>query len=93
MSDDVGTIQFKDPDNRKRFPWNWAAWLGQDTIVASEFIVPDGLAAVDEDFTTTTAEVWLTGGTLGADYEVTNRITTAAGATEDRTMTIKVRKR
>lgn len=38
----------------------------------------------------TTATVWLSGGTAGQEYAVTNRITTTAGRTDDRTILITV---
>jgi len=43
--------------------------------------------------TATSATVWLSGGTAGQSYIVTNRITTAAGRTEDRSFTIRVEER
>jgi len=61
-----------------------------DTIVDSEWIVPDGLVLDDESFTTSKTVVWLTGGTAKTRYEVTNRITTSDGRIDDRTILIYV---
>lgn len=48
---------------------------------------------VSETNTATKATVWLSGGTAGQIYTVTNRITTAAGRTEDRSFAIRVEER
>ena len=86
----------KDPDAVLDYQFNWAEWLtesGDDTISTSTMIVPDGITADSDTNTTNTGTIWLSGGTLGEDYEITNRIVTAGGRTEDRTITIKVRAR
>jgi hypothetical protein len=41
----------------------------------------------------TTASAWLSGGTAGQSFTVTNRITTTGGRTEDRSFTIRVEER
>ena len=41
--------------------------------------------------TTTTATIWLTGGTSGEEYLVTNQITTAGGRIEQKSFKIIVR--
>ncbi len=86
----------KDPDAVLDYQFNWAEWLTEndsDTIFTSTLIVPTGIIKDSDTKTTTTATIWLSGGTLGEDYDITNRIVTAGGRTEDRTMTIKVRAR
>lgn len=83
----------KDPNAVLDYIVDWSDWLGSDTISSSSFTVPTGLTEDSDSNTTTTATVWLSGGTPGEDYEVTNRIVTAGGRTEDRTITIRVRQR
>lgn len=86
----------KDPNAVLDYIWDWGKkWLGSDTIVSSSVTVQTGLTKDSESNTTTTATVWLSGGTLGEDYEVVNRIVTANDPprTEDRTITIMVRER
>ena len=74
---------------------DWTKWLDEvgDTIETSTWIVPTGLTKVTETNTTKLATVWLSGGTVGMNYTVTNRITTAAGRADDRSITIRVRER
>lgn len=86
------TLKIKDPDATIDFPHDWSLWLAStgDTIVTSTWIVPTGLTKTDESNTTTTATVWLSGGTAGQSYEITNRIVTAQGRTDDRSIQIVV---
>jgi len=83
----------KDPDAILDYVIDWTAWLGADTIAASQWIVPSGLTKTAEENSSTTATVWLSGGSAGQRYTVTNRITTAGGRTEDRSISIQVKER
>ena len=83
----------KDPDATLDYIIDWSEWLDTDTISTSTWTVPTGLTNVSDSNTTTTATIWLSGGTAGQRYTVSNRIVTAAGRTEDRSITIKVRQR
>ena len=83
----------KDSNAVLDYIWDWSDWLGSDTISSSSVTVQTGLTADSDSNTTTTATVWLSGGTPGEDYEVTNRIVTAGARTEDRTIIIMVRER
>jgi len=86
-----------DPDATLDYEWDWTAWLGTDTITTAEIILPTGddvtltatPAFVDAGIVTT----WLSGATLGMSYRVTCRVTTTAGRTDDRTITVSCRQR
>ena len=81
----------KDPNATLDFIWDWSAWLGAtDTIASHTFIAETGLTINSSSNTATTATVWLSGGTLAETYDVTCRITTTSGRTEDRTARIFV---
>lgn len=81
-----------DPDATLDYEWDWTGWLGTDTIATAEIILPTG----DDMTLTATVPVvadgivttWLSGATLGMSYRVTCRITTVAGRTDDRTITV-----
>ena len=81
----------KDPDATLDFKIDWSAWLGSDTISTSAWVVPAGIDQDSAGNDTTTATIWLSGGTVGRSYSIVNRITTAAGRINDRTIVIKVR--
>ncbi len=83
----------KDPDGIEDYGFDWSAWLGTDTISASVWIVPDGITKESDTNDTTTTTIWLSSGTSGSHYNLTNRITTLGGRTEDRTGVLKVKER
>lgn len=80
----------KDPNSVLDYVVNWASWLDTDTISTSTWTVPTGITKASDTNTTTTATIWLSGGTAGTSYDIANKIVTAAGRTEERTITIVV---
>lgn len=52
-----------------------------ETITGSAFEVPAGITLDSATSTASTATAWLSGGTAGEAYKVTNEITTSAGRT------------
>jgi len=84
------TTFLKDPDSTLDYTLDWSAWLQGDTITSSTWTVPAGLTQESAANTTTTATIWLSGGTAGKDYVVTNSIVTTAGRIEDRSIRIRV---
>lgn len=84
----------RDPDSVLDYVADWSAWLeAGETIVTSSWIVPTGIVMGPDTHDGTTATIWLSGGTNGTDYRITNRVVTTAGRTDDRSITIKVRQR
>lgn len=86
----------KDPAAVLDYTVDWDAddWLGSDTITGTpEWTVPSGITQASQSNTTTTATVWLSGGTANTDYDVACKITTTAGRTDERTIRIQVRNR
>jgi hypothetical protein len=80
----------KDPDATLDWIFDWNLWLGPfEEITNSEFIVDPGITITAEGHTLKTATVWLTGGTEGQVYRVTNRITTTDGRIDDRSFTLR----
>jgi hypothetical protein len=86
----------KDPHEVLDYQIDWSEWLDgdtPDTIDTSTWHVPDGITMDTDANTTTTATIWLSGGTAGEVYTVTNHITTAGGRTGERSINIKVKER
>jgi len=85
-------VLHKDPDDVLDYLWDWTEWLANenDTISSSTFTVETGLTKNSSTNTTTTATVWLSGGTAGQEYDVTNRIVTTGGRTKDETRRVVV---
>jgi hypothetical protein len=87
----------KDPSELLDYVLNWNdGWLATspaETILTSSWSVTSGITKATESNTTTTATVWLSGGTHGQEYLATNTVTTSAGRTGERSIKILVRNR
>jgi hypothetical protein len=97
----------KDPNDVKDYGVRWAgetdtpgaadSWLAaNETIASSEWILPTGIeedAVLGNDHDDTKAWVFLTGGAAGQSYEITNRIVTSDGRSEDQTIVVPVKER
>lgn len=83
----------KDPNAVLDYTIDWTRWLAGDQVATSEWLVPTGLTKMADTKTASSATVWLSGGTAGLSYQVTNCITTTGGRTEDRSFTIRVEER
>ena len=88
------TTFLKDPDAVLDYSVDWSKWLAGDQIGTSAWSVSDlALEATDESNTTTRTTVWLSGGTVGQSYTVTNCITTSGGRTDERSFITQVQDR
>ena len=85
----------KDPDAVLDYSVDWLLWLAGDEISSSEWLLEEGavLEQVVASNTATKTTVWLRGGLAGTTYLVTNRIVTAGGRTDDRTISVKIEDR
>lgn len=84
----------KDPQDVDAFQIDWSERLSSETISTSVFTsTPTGLTHTSTSNTTTMTTLWLSGGTEGEIYEITNRITTTAGRTLDQTVKLRVKSR
>jgi hypothetical protein len=90
MEPSIMTQYIKDPNATLDYKVDWSAWLGADTISTSSWIVPSGITQTTASNTATTGTIWLSGGTEGRTYQITHRIVTTAGRTDDRSFLIKV---
>jgi len=85
----------KDANATLDYTLDWSQWLmSGDALASSTWTTTAGLTVdsdrLDADNTTT---VWLSGGTAGRSYTVTNRITTDDGRTDDRSIVVYVTER
>ena len=86
----------KDPDAVLDYAVSWAAWLAEvsDTLATSVWSVLTGTVEIDSDVSNTTvATVWLSGGAAGEKCTLLNRVTTAGGRTDDRTIYLKIKEK
>jgi hypothetical protein len=83
----------KDPGEVKDYAIDWAAHLGtSETISTSAWVVATGLTstAFPDTKTDTTTTIWLSGGTAGVPYLVTNHVVTNQGREFERSFTVMV---
>jgi len=82
---------FKDPDEILDYQVDWILRLGTDTISTSTWTVPTGITKTTDTKTNTATTIWLSGGTIGVSYELTNRVVTAGGRTMDQSVKLKIK--
>lgn len=82
----------KTPAEVLDYTLDWADWLadGADTISTSAWTLPAGVVEDASSNTTTTTTIFVSSGTVGQTYTLTNQITTANGRTAERSMKISV---
>jgi hypothetical protein len=96
-NDNKWTID-KDPDAVLDYSLDWVDWLATgDSLATSAWAADTGLSVDVSPAPTivgTVTTVWLSGGTAGSSYEVTNSITTDVpipnGRSDDRSFVVKV---
>jgi hypothetical protein len=79
----------QDPDADLDYSISWATWLAAepgDSILESTWTTPTGLTSHDTSVQSGVAVIWLKGGELGVNYEITNHITTVQGRKNDQTI-------
>lgn len=91
----MATEFVKDPAAVLDYKVDWSAWLSTDETISTSTWpdVPTGITKDSDASTTSTATIWLSGGTDRTDYRVTNRVVTNQGRTDERTLLIQVRDR
>lgn len=83
-----------DPQAVLDYQYNWGEWLpAGDSIIAHTVTAPSGLTVDSSTATSTAVTAWISGGTIGAYYDVVCHITTAQGREDDRTMQLVVEER
>lgn len=84
----------KDPAEVKDYGIDWSALLADtETITTSTWTVPTGITAPATPTTAPTATVatiWLSGGTAGTSYRITNHVLTSEGREFERSFTVTV---
>lgn len=70
---------------------DWTAWLGEDTISESTWLIePAGLINESETDDGSITEIWLSGGAVGTTYGVINDISTIEGRRDQRSIYITI---
>ena len=89
--DSKGVWIQKDPNAVLDYQVDWSAWLGlNETIVTSSWTTQLGITNDSTSHAGSVATIWLSGGTLGKEYLVSNRIVTSAGRQEVRSFRVAI---
>jgi hypothetical protein len=83
----------KTPAARLDYSWDWADWLTEvgDTLSAATVAVPDGLTAVGLPVVGDSVVTQrVSGGVVGAAYEVVCQMTTVGGLVDERTISLTI---
>lgn len=84
----------KDPEADLPWHFDWSEWLEDgESITASVMTASAGVTLHDAGFSATDTTVWVTGGTVGNIYQVSNRITTSQAKIDERSIRIRVKNR
>lgn len=85
---------YKDPDAELDYSVDWSSWLASGEVIStSSWTVEDGLTEASGSKTDSVATVWVSGGTVGQVYRLTNQIVTSSGRTDERSVWVLVRER
>lgn len=93
------SLLLKDPDAVLDYTIDWGAeYLAAGELLATSSwsvlpVEPGGVTIVGSDFDTSTSTAKAAGGIAGRLYSLANRITTAAGRVDERSIVIRVEKR
>lgn len=87
---------FKDPEEVLDYDLDWTQRLDGDTITMSTWTLssanPDTALIIDSDEeTASVTKIWLSEGTIGQTYEVTNHIITAGGREMEQTCRLRIK--
>jgi hypothetical protein len=81
----------KDPGEVKDYAIDWTAHLAAaETITTSTWVVATGITKDSDTLATPLATIWLSGGTEGTEYRVTNHVVTNQGREFERSFMVNV---
>ena len=83
-------MQYKSPGAVLDYVHDISAELGTDTISTSTWALDSGITKDSDTTTTTAATAWISGGTLGRTYSLTNTLITTDGRTHVKTFYLRI---
>ncbi len=75
------TVHRKAPAEVIDYDAEWVLDADEDILTSTWAVTGTGLTIDSSTFAAASVKIWLSGGTLGASYTVTNTITTSLGRT------------
>jgi hypothetical protein len=90
--DSSGYFIDKDPASKLDYSNDWSEWLVTgDTISLSTWTADAGINLSGESISGAVTTTFADGGTSGATYKITNRITTTGGRIDERSFRLIVK--
>jgi len=86
----------KDPIAVLDYGWDWNDWLDGDSISTSTWSISGADSSLTEASSSVAAgiaTIWMSGGTDGVIYTVTNKVVTAGGRTDERSFMVNMSNR
>lgn len=84
----------KDPDAVLDYGFDWSDWLQTGEVIsASTWTVDTGITEDSDEMSTSITKIWLSGGTVGETYTISNKIVTDQNRTDERSFEIFVEER
>lgn len=85
----------KDPNAVLDYTIDWTVWLDDmsDTLSSHSVITPSGITCVSSSISGKKVIMWISGGTVNVTYQVTCRVVTAGGRTDDRSIYFRILER
>ena len=82
---------WKGPDDKTPIPLDWSDFLGDAEISTVTWEADSGITLSDESNTSTTATNYVSGGTLGNDYNLRCTVTTNESVARIESRSIEIR--
>lgn len=92
----MSPVIVKDPDAVVDYTLNWGAdYLesGETISTSTWTVTPTGLTKDSDSNDTTTTTIFVSGGTRGKIYRLTNKIVTSKSRTDERSLVVRVEQR
>jgi hypothetical protein len=86
-------VRYKDPSAVLDWEFDWSAWLQAGETISAFTITVTGANQDSTAASATAVTVWLSGGTAATAATIACRITTTAGRTDERTITVSIKDR
>ena len=83
-------MEFKSPTEVLDYVHDMTNELGVDTVSTSSWVLDSGITKDSDSTTTTAATAWISGGTLGVTYKLTNTLVTVSGRTHVKDFYLRV---
>jgi hypothetical protein len=80
----------QDPDDLLPATIDWSEFLGAETLTSSQWTAEEGVTISSPTRDDTTTTVWISGGTIGQTFKITNSIVTSGAREKDFSFNVRM---